>query len=241
MTFLSYFNSQFTLSQHLDLCLRLVISCLCGAAIGIERSRRFKEAGIRTHIIVCCASALMMVVSKYGFVDLVQNGMDYAGTKGADPARIAAQVVSGISFLCAGVIFKNGGTVKGLTTAAGVWITAGIGLAVGAGMLVPAVFTTVLVCVLQYLMHRYAIGADAYSANRLQFTVQNGFDFNGALERQLEAWNAQVTDSKVTRSSEGITDYDLTVRRRDEITYQEFKAFTTAREEILSASNSPIR
>ena len=74
MTFLSYFNSQFTLSQHLDLCLRLVISCLCGAAIGIERSRRFKEAGIRTHIIVCCASALMMVVSKYGFVDLVQNG-----------------------------------------------------------------------------------------------------------------------------------------------------------------------
>ena len=113
MTFLSYFNSQFTLAQHLDLCLRLVISCLCGAAIGIERSRRFKEAGIRTHIIVCCASALMMVVSKYGFVDLVKNGMDYAGTKGADPARIAAQVVSGISFLCAGVIFKNGGTIKG--------------------------------------------------------------------------------------------------------------------------------
>ena len=172
MTFLSYFNSQFTLAQHLDLCLRLVISCLCGAAIGIERSRRFKEAGIRTHIIVCCASALMMVVSKYGFVDLVCNGMDYAGTKGADPARIAAQVVSGISFLCAGVIFKNGGTIKGLTTAAGVWITAGIGLAVGAGMLVPAVFTTVLVCLLQYLMHRYAIGADAYSAARLQFTVK---------------------------------------------------------------------
>ena len=128
MTFLSYFNSQFTLAQHLDLCLRLVISCLCGAAIGIERSRRFKEAGIRTHIIVCCASALMMVVSKYGFVDLVQNGMDYAGTKGADPARIAAQVVSGISFLCAGVIFKNAGTIKGLTTAAGVWITAGIAI-----------------------------------------------------------------------------------------------------------------
>ena len=240
MTFLSYFNSQFTLAQHLDLCLRLVISCLCGAAIGIERSRRFKEAGIRTHIIVCCASALMMVVSKYGFVDLVKNGMDYAGTKGADPARIAAQVVSGISFLCAGVIFKNGGTIKGLTTAAGVWITAGIGLAVGAGMLVPAVFTTVLVCLLQYLMHRYAIGADAYSAARLQFTVKNGFDFNSALEHQLETWSAQIVDSMITRRPD-TTEYDLTVRIRDEITYAEFKAFTTTREDILSASNSQIR
>lgn len=241
MTFISYFNEQFTLAQHLDLCLRLVLACICGAAIGIERSRRFKEAGIRTHIIVCCASALMMVVSKYGFVDLVHNGVDFAGTKGADPARIAAQVVSGISFLCAGVIFKNAGTVKGLTTAAGIWVTAGIGLAVGAGMVIPALFSTVLICLLQYLMHRFAIGADAYSAIRLQFTVQNGFDFNGALEQQLEQWEAQVTDSKVTRKADGTTDYDLTIRRRDEITYQEFKAFTTAREEILSASNSPIR
>ena len=241
MTFLSYFNSQFTLSQHLDLCLRLVIACFCGAAIGIERSRRFKEAGIRTHIIVCCAAALMMVVSKYGFVDLLRpDGSELAGVRGADPARVAAQVVSGISFLCAGVIFKNAGTVKGLTTAAGVWITSGIGLAVGAGMLVPAVFTTVLVCLLQYFMHRYAIGADAYSAARLQFTVKNGFDFNSALERQLESWNAQITDSMITRRPD-TTEYDLTVRIRDEITYAEFKAFTTTREDILSASNSQIR
>lgn len=242
MTFISYFNSHFTLTQNLDLCLRLVLASICGAAIGFERSRRFKEAGIRTHIIVCCAAALMMLVSKYGFADLtLPDGSNFAGVRGADSARIAAQVVSGISFLCAGVIFKNAGTVKGLTTAAGIWVTAGIGLGVGAGMVVPAIFATVLICLLQYLMHRFAIGADAYSANRLQFTVQNGFDFNGALERQLEQWSAQVTDSKVTRKSDGTTDYDLMVRRRDEITYQEFKAFTTAREEILSASNSPIR
>ena len=136
--------------------------------------------------------------------------------------------------------FKNGGTVKGLTTAAGVWITAGIGLAVGAGMLVPAVFTTVLVCLLQYLMHRYAIGADAYSAARLQFTVKNGFDFNSALERQLETWSAQIIDSMITRRPD-TTEYDLTVRIRDEITYADFKAFTATREDILSASNSQIR
>ena len=242
MTFLSYFNSQFTLAQNLDLCLRMVLACVCGAAIGIERSRRFKEAGIRTHIIVCCAAALIMMISKYGFADLTfADGSSFHGTRGADPARVAAQVVSGISFLCAGVIFKNAGTVKGLTTAAGIWVTSGIGLAVGAGMIVPALFATVLVSALQILMHRFAIGADAYSANRLQFTVSNGFDFNGALEQQLELWKAQVTDSKVTRMKDGTTEYDLTIRRRDEITYAEFKAFTTAREEILSASNSPIR
>ena len=131
MTFISYFNSHFTLAQNLDLCLRLVLASICGAAIGFERSRRFKEAGIRTHIIVCCAAALMMLVSKYGFADLtLPDGSNFAGVRGADSARIAAQVVSGISFLCAGVIFKNAGTVKGLTTAAGIWVTAGIGLGV---------------------------------------------------------------------------------------------------------------
>ena len=243
MTFLSYFNSQFSLAQNLDFCFRMVLACACGAAIGVERSRRFKEAGIRTHIIVCCAAALIMMISKYGFADLTNpDGSVFNGIRGADPARVAAQVVSGISFLCAGVIFKNQGTVKGLTTAAGIWVTAGIGLAVGAGMIVPALFATVLVSLLQILMHRFAIGADAYCAIRLQFTVRNGYDFNGALERQLETWGAQITESKVTRSVEGgTTDYDLTIRRRDEITYDEFKQFTTEREEILSASNSPIR
>ena len=239
-TLAQYLNSQFSLAQNVDFCFRMLFAALCGAVIGAERSRRFKEAGVRTHIIVCVAAALMMIVSKYGFVDLLKDGVEYAGTKGADPARIAAQVVSGISFLCAGVIFKNAGTVKGLTTAAGVWITSGIGLAVGAGMLVPAVFTTVLVCLLQYLMHRYAIGADAYSAARLQFTVKNGFDFNSALEQQLETWSAQIIDSMITRRPD-TTEYDLTVRIRDEITYAAFKAFTATREDILSASNSQIR
>lgn len=242
MTFLSYFNSQFSLAQNLDLCLRMILACVCGGIIGMERSRRFKEAGIRTHIIVCCAAALIMVISKYGFADMLQaDGTWVAGVKGADPARVAAQVVSGISFLCAGVIFKNAGTVRGLTTAAGVWFTSGVGLAIGAGMIIPGIFATLLISGLQILMHRYAIGADAYSANRLQFTVRNGFDFNPALEEQLKRWDAQVTESKVTRNSGGTTDYDLTVRRREEITYDEFKYFMTAHEEVLSASNSPIR
>lgn len=242
MSFLQALHTQFNPAQVMDLCLRLLLACLFGSAIGFERSKRFKEAGIRTHIIVCCGAALFMIVSKYGFADLTMaDGSSFSGTRGADPARVAAQVVSGISFLCAGVIFKNSGTVKGLTTAAGLWFTAGIGLTTGAGMLLIAFVATLLVCLLQILMHRYAVGADAYAANRLQFTVKNGFEFNRSLTEQLALWDAQVTESRIDRSKDGTTEYDLTVRRRDEISYEEMKAFMEAHEEILRATNSPIR
>ena len=242
MTLVQYLNSQFSLLQYGNFLIRLALASLFGAAIGFERSKRFKEAGIRTHIIVCCGAALFMIVSKYGFADLTSaSGANFSGTRGADPARVAAQVVSGISFLGAGVIFKNGGTVKGLTTAAGLWFTAGIGLAVGSGLIFLGLMATVLVSLLQILMHRHAVGADAYAANRLQFTVQNGSDFNGALMEQLEQWHAQVTESKVNRRRDGTTDYDLIVRRRTEIQYAEMKAFMESRQDIISASNSPIR
>ena len=238
MTFADFFQSQLGSARVLDYCLRLLLSCLCGAAIGFERSRRFKEAGIRTHIIVCVGAALAMIISKYGFEDL---GGILDGSRTSDPARVAAQVISGISFLGAGVIFRNGGSIKGLTTAAGLWVTASIGLAVGSGMYVIAIFSTVLVSLLQFLMHRFAIGADAYAANQLHFTVKNGFHFSLTLEKQLEAWGAQVTGSKMDRRKEGTTDYDLTVRRRTEISYDEMKEFMEAHDEILSCSNSPIR
>ena len=242
MTLIRYLNSQFVPVQYLDFVGRLLLACLCGAAIGYERSKRFKEAGIRTHIIVCCAAALFTVVSKYGFADMAAaDGSFSFATHGTDPARVAAQVVSGISFLCAGVIFKNEGLVKGLTTAAGLWFTAGLGLAVGAGMAFLAIAATVLISALQYFMHRYAVGADAYAANHIQFTVKSDTDFHDALMEQLERWNAQVAESKISRRRDGTTDYDLILRRRTEIGYEELKAFMDSREEVLSFSNSPIR
>lgn len=242
MTLGVYLNSQFTLMQILDFVARLALACVLGTLIGIERSKRFKEAGVRTHIIVCCGAALFMIVSKYGFADLTDAvGGNFNGTRGADPARVAAQVVSGISFLGAGVIFKNGGTIRGLTTAAVLWFTAGIGLAVGAGLFWIGIAAALLVFLLMIFLHRHALGGDAFSTNRLQFTVKNGFDFNSALMNQLEAWDAQVTESKVNRRRDGTTEYELTVRRREEISYAEMKTFMESRDDILSASNSPIR
>ena len=130
---------------------RVVLAGICGIAIGYERKNRAKEAGLRTHCIVACAAALMMVISKYGFADLMQNPM---GTRGADPARIAAQVVSGVGFLGAGMIFVQKQTIKGLTTAAGIWATAGIGMAIGAGMYIIGILSTLFVILMQVVLHK---------------------------------------------------------------------------------------
>ena len=235
----AFFSSfEIATSPLLDCCCRLAVSCILGMLIGIERSKRFKEAGVRTHIVVCCGAALCMIVSKYGFADL---GGILDGSRTSDPARLAAQVVSGIGFLGAGVIFKNGNTVRGLTTAAVLWFSAVVGLTVGAGMYVMGILAALVNLLLLVVLHRYAIGGDAYAANHLHFIVKNGYDFNGALMNQLELWQAQVTESKVDRRRDGTTEYDLTVRRRKEIEYAEMKTFMESREDVISASNSPIR
>jgi putative Mg2+ transporter-C (MgtC) family protein len=134
----------------LDWLIRIFIAAACGFAIGFERKTRSKEAGIRTHTIVALASALMMIISKYGFVDLEQWGLG----KSYDGARMAAQIVTGIGFLGAGMIFYRRDQLHGLTTAAGVWATAGIGMAAGAGMPIMAGAVTVIVVAMQVILHR---------------------------------------------------------------------------------------
>ncbi len=241
MVLSQYVDAQFSAMQQLDFMFRLLMAAGCGAVIGIERSKRFKEAGVRTHLVVCFAAALFMVISKYGFVDLtLPDGSDFPGTRGADSARLAAQVVSGISFLCSAVIIKNGGSVKGLTTAAGLWLTAGIGLAMGAGLFMVGIVATLMMVGMQLLLHRFTVFGDTYTGNRMQFTVKNGYDFNTALEEQMKAWDAQVSDSKITRRKDGTTEYDLTIRRKKALTYAEIKEFMSEREDILSVSNSPL-
>ena len=82
MTLTAYLNSQFSIIQELDFFCRILLACLCGACIGMERSKRLKEAGVRTHVIVCCAAALMIIVSKYGFADLTsETGEVFNGTR----------------------------------------------------------------------------------------------------------------------------------------------------------------
>lgn len=136
--------------------MRILIACLCGALIGLEREKRSKNAGVRTHILVSLASALMMIVSKYGFFDvIVTEGITI------DASRIAAGVVTAIGFLGAGVIFIRNENTIGLTTAAGLWCTVGIGITIGSGMYITGISATVLIIVLQYLLHAKFLHAAA--------------------------------------------------------------------------------
>ena len=236
-----YLNSQFSVMQNVDFFIRLLAASLCGACIGFERSKRFKEAGVRTHIIVCCAAALMMIVSKYGFADLTDTaGTAFNGTRGADPARVAAQVVSGISFLGAGVIFKHGGSIKGLTTAAGLWATAGIGLAIGSGMYAVGVFATVLVAIFQIVMHRFVVGNDSLTSSHLRFTVQNSPDIEAAIDRFVADYRLQVSECSIIHHPDGFITYDATVRSPQEITVRKLDRFLSEYGEVRDISFSGL-
>ena len=126
-----------------DLILRLFLGGVMGGLIGLEREFRAKEAGIRTHFIVALGSALFMIISQYAFGDSPRF----------DASRVAAQVVSGIGFIGAGVIIFQKNVVRGITTAAGLWVSAAIGLACGAGMFPIAVAATLLTLLCLELLH----------------------------------------------------------------------------------------
>jgi len=120
---------------------RLSLAAVLGGAIGFERELRDREAGLRTHLLVCLGSALFTIVSAYGFRDFLTSGDQVIR---ADPTRIAAQIVTGIGFLGAGAIIRQGLSVRGLTTAATLWVSAAIGIAAGAGYYSGAVLGTVV-------------------------------------------------------------------------------------------------
>jgi putative Mg2+ transporter-C (MgtC) family protein len=124
--------------------LRLALAAALGAAVGLERELREREAGLRTHLLVSLGSALFTIASAYGFRDFLVEGGALVRT---DPTRIAAQIVTGIGFLGAGAIIRQGLSVRGLTTAATLWVVAAIGLTTGAGYYSAAVITTALVLV----------------------------------------------------------------------------------------------
>jgi putative Mg2+ transporter-C (MgtC) family protein len=133
--------------------LRLALAAALGGVIGVERELREREAGLRTHLLVALGSALFTIVSAYGFRAFLASGQDVIR---ADPTRIAAQIVTGIGFLGAGAIIRQGLSVRGLTTAATLWVVAAVGLAAGAGYYSAAVMTTALVL---FALYPLRIGA----------------------------------------------------------------------------------
>ncbi len=237
---LHHFLEQISVMEYVFFLLRILLACVCGAAIGYERSRRSKSAGIRTHIIVCCAAALIMIVSKYGFVDLtLSNGQALSGTRGADPARIAAQVVSGISFLGAGIIVKHGSSVKGLTTAAGIWATAGIGLAIGAGMYVLGVFTMIVISIIQFVMHKIKIDSEGLTDTSVDFNVTKDPEFNKQFLDRVAKWNAHLEEIEITDDTNGTQRYRAIIKTSSAVSAEEMIRYFASDERITRYSVLP--
>ena len=185
--------AQFTAPElwvQVEYLVRIFVAACLGLLIGSERKNRNKSAGIRTHVIVALGAALIMVVSKYGFMDVEK----------ADAARVAAQVVSGIGFLGAGVIFVCNNLVNGLTTAAGIWATAGVGLALGSGMYVVGISSALLVLFVQFVMHRIAYFADVASGGLIRMTLVKREGIVQSMEDYLQREKLSVISVKINKT-----------------------------------------
>ncbi len=191
---------------------RIIFACICGGLIGYERSRRRKEAGIRTHIIVSLGAAMMMIISKYGFFDVVIHH-----NISVDATRIASNVITGISFLGAGVIFVRSVSVRGLTTAAGIWATAGVGLSLGAGMYVIGCSTTVLILIIQIVFHDYLKKLDGPVYEIISITycnMPNGIDF---MKQELTAHHIVIHHVKMEKNEDNSVTLTLQISRNSNI------------------------
>lgn len=220
MLFQEMFARILPASVYPELFARIVAACICGAIIGFERSKRMKAAGIRTHSLIAAAAALLMIISKYGFADLTtETGVIYESVRGADPSRIASQIISGVSFLGAGVIFVKSGSIRGLTTAAGIWATAAVGMAIGAGMYYLGVFATVLVLTLQIVFHKLSVGDDAYMNRELAIELTKSDHMLEDITELFNQYEIQVISSKITKETNERMILHLSVRMTKELTF----------------------
>ncbi len=207
----------FFYDYHMNLILRIIVAGICGIIIGLERKNSGKEAGIRTHCIVACAAALMMIISKYGFYD-----MEFSlGDVKLDPSRMAQGIVTGVGFLGAGMIYFQRGALIGLTTASGIWAVSGIGMAIGAGMYIIGISSTAIILIIQYLFHKRNKIVIHTKQKSLCITGVSEDGFVDTVKNKLESINVVITDLSIKKYKDNIFDYifhiemDETVNEED--------------------------
>lgn len=187
-----------------EIIIRLALASLFGALIGLERERKHWAAGLRTHMMVCVGACLIMMVSAFGFSDIL-------GTPNVtlDPSRIAAQVVSGIGFIGAGtILLLKQGTIKGLTTASGLWTVAAIGLATGGGMYFAAIATTVIAIIILWALKPLEM---MYLKKNKQKVLK--------ITTQTESSNNEIFKKILTNSAIKIQNFSFE-KNEDELVYQ---------------------
>ena len=191
---------------QMELLLSLAVAGLCGGLIGYERKSRLKEAGIRTHVIVALGSALIMIISKYGFADIIGSNA------GFDPSRIASQIVSGIGFLGAGMIFVKKQAISGLTTAAGVWATAGIGMAIGAQLYFIGIAATVLMLLVHIILYRNYKWLHLPATEQIYIIFSDSSDSITYIQEKFAASRIQIMNLRVEKLEGGLVEVELHVK-----------------------------
>ncbi len=222
---LSYIASE--LLSNWEHMLKIILSSVCGGLIGFERSLRHKDAGIRTHIILSMGTALFAIISRCGFASAA-----------GDATRIAANIVTGIGFLGAGVIFVRGGSIKGLTTAAGIWTTAGIGMAIGSGMYTLGIFSTFFMVAVQFLLHRISPSPEGAASVELTATYRQDSDFLQELQRQSGKLRMEALSVKAVKNKDGTCTAALSLRVGKEKALTDFLSLAAASDKIIDFSVS---
>lgn len=202
-------------SFELAVLVKLVLAAIAGGVVGLEREKHGRPAGLRTHLLVALGACLMMIVSEAFHLKYAMHDMQSALR--IDPSRTAAQIITGIGFLGAGVIIKEGITVRGLTTAASLWLVAGLGMAFGMGLFIPGILTTILALgsLIFLKMLEPVIKKDRYLD--LAVTAVNRPGLQDELEKLFAEHGLLITDirSHVDLQHEEITfEYILTQHRR---------------------------
>ncbi len=197
--------------------MRMIISCICGVAIGFERKNRAKEAGVRTHCIVACAACLMMIISKYGFYDLIQSAAKSGADVRLDPSRLAQGIVTGVGFLGAGMIYIQRGSIRGLTTASGIWATSGIGMAIGAGMYFVGISATVIILVIQIVLHHKIKFMTQHKTRSLAVYGVAMESYQNAVTDYMETLGINISEVSIKQNEDATRDYTFYLEMPEDI------------------------
>jgi putative Mg2+ transporter-C (MgtC) family protein len=213
--------------HQLEYFIRILLAGICGSVIGLERRKRFKDAGIRTHLILAIGCAVIMIVSKYAFADT----LDY------DAARVASNIITGVGFLGAGVIFVKSGSVRGLTTAAGIWTTAAIGMAIGAGFYLLGIGVTILLVVIQLLLYRLVPALESIEVAELLIKAKRTPDILERIKAELDRNNIFISTMKI-KKHETELDIRFSVKVQKDHSLQGLFELLSSYDEIIEISTN---
>jgi putative Mg2+ transporter-C (MgtC) family protein len=213
--------------HQLEYFIRILLAGICGSVIGLERRKRFKDAGIRTHLILAIGCAVIMIVSKYAFADT----LDY------DAARVASNIITGVGFLGAGVIFVKSGSVRGLTTAAGIWTTAAIGMAIGAGFYLLGIGVTILLVVIQLLLYRLVPALESIEVAELLIKAKRTPDILERIKAELDRNNIFINTMKI-KKHETELDIRFSVKVHKDHSLQGLFELLSAYDEVIEISTN---